>query len=333
MEYLVTGAAGFIGSHLCRLLAMQGKSVCGIDKFSASYSIDLKRKRIQALLSELNVNVYDIDLNDEIQASRIFEKTSPRTIIHLAAQPGVRLPVGSFDLYLQENINAFLKVFLLGAKHGSEHILYASSSSVYGDTNPTPYSENVTGLSPKSFYGITKLADELMADVLARDLNLRVRGLRFFTVYGPWGRPDMAYFRLVGAALAKVPFRLFGDGSVQRDFTHVNDVVRNVALLASELEKRPRGYSDVVNIGGGRPLSLNYLMQLIEDKSGSRLLPDNAESVAIDSKITMASTEFLDTLIGKIPFTSLEDGVDNLLEWATRVEVLGSLRGWITSTL
>ena len=332
MRFLVTGAAGFIGSHVCVKLKSEGHEVVGIDNFSPYYSANLKKERVQILLTNNQIQLIECNILDLESLKSAFEHSKPDIVIHLAAQAGVRLPIEESQKYIDSNVTGFLNVFLACTAHAVKNLLYASSSSVYGDNTPTPYEETWKELNPKSIYGATKLANEVMAPVLAKQLGMRVRAMRFFTVYGPWGRPDMAYFRIAAAALGEGNFTLFGDGSIMRDFTNINDVVQSIFLLARELTGRSLGTHDIVNIGGGRPLSMNFLIETICKHLGSTFTLNHKTEISVDSKITVASSNYLQTLVGKQKFTTLEDGLEEFCYWIKSDSVLPSVKSWINST-
>jgi UDP-glucuronate 4-epimerase len=209
--------------------------------------------------------------------------------------------------------------------------LYASSSSVYGDLAKVPYSELETNLRPTSFYGSTKLANELLTPTLVKNSATKARGLRFFTVYGPWGRPDMAYFRMIANVIAGTEFDFFGDGTIERDFTFIDDAVRSVINLMSELEEKSPGFSDVVNLGGGRPLSMNYLMEVVGSLTGKKVSFERFETNLNDARKTMSDASYIQNLIGSKPSTKLEDGISKTIEWASSKEISVNLDKWVKS--
>ena len=209
--------------------------------------------------------------------------------------------------------------------------LYASSSSVYGDKAAIPYIESEQNLHPTSFYGATKLANELLTPTLIQNSSTAVRGLRFFTVYGPWGRPDMAYFRMIANVISGAEFNFFGDGSVERDFTFIDDAVNSVMALSTELQKRKPGYCDVVNLGGGRPLSMNYLLQTVSSISKNEVKFNRLNSNTNDAKKTMSDSKYIESLIGSKPSTKLEDGIAKTIEWAKREDISSNLNNWVKS--
>ena len=210
MRILVTGAAGFIGSALCEQLMLANHEVSAIDNFSNYYDVSLKHQRVKELLSPLNLEVLDLDICDQSKVEKIVASSNPEVVVHLAAQAGVRLGVSESRKYVDSNLVGFSNVLISTIEKKVPKFLYASSSSVYGDIAKIPYSESETNLHPSSFYGSTKLANELLVPTLVKNSETVARGLRFFTVYGPWGRPDMAYFRMVANAIVGTEFNFFG---------------------------------------------------------------------------------------------------------------------------
>jgi UDP-glucuronate 4-epimerase len=331
MQYLITGAAGFIGSFLCHKLAKEGNKIIAIDNFSSYYDVGLKNNRIKELLEPLNIDVVNLDIVDDVKFDNLVSKSKPDVVINLAAQAGVRLPLKETDKYVNSNLVGFSNVLRSIVNNKVPYFLYASSSSVYGDKAAIPYIESEQNLHPTSFYGATKLANELLTPTLIQNSSTAARGLRFFTVYGPWGRPDMAYFRMIANAISGSEFNFFGDGSIERDFTFVEDAVNSVMALSTELQKRKPGYSDVVNLGGGRPLSMNYLLQTVSSISKNEVKFNRLDSNSNDAKKTMSDSKYIESLIGSKPNTKLEDGIAKTIEWAMREDISSNLNNWVKS--
>ena len=329
---LVTGAAGFIGSAVLATLISEKFDSIGIDSFSNYYSPELKKLRVANLLGKSRDLVQEIDISNYRNLKSFIENFKPNIVIHLAAQPGVRLPIDEVDRYVESNVIGYTNVLRVCVETGVGQVLYASSSSVYGDISPLPYREDSLLLSPKSFYGGTKLLNEIAARTITNASNISTRGLRFFTVYGPWGRPDMAYFRLMAAALGKSNFTLFGDGNVKRDFTFVSDVAQTTIKLMKELQNRPGGFHDIVNLGGQRPLSMNYLISQIEKLFGSKLPYSRTESNSNDSLETAADNSYLQSLVPDLEFTKLEDGISIFANWMIDPEISSEVASWINSS-
>ena len=331
MQYLITGAAGFIGSFLCHKLAKEGNKIIAVDNFSNYYDVELKNNRVKELLEPLNIEVVNLDIADDAKFDDLVIKSKPDVVINLAAQAGVRLPLKETDKYVNSNLVGFSNVLRSTVINKVPHFLYASSSSVYGDKAAIPYVESEQNLHPNSFYGATKLANELLTPTLVQNSSTAARGLRFFTVYGPWGRPDMAYFRMIANVVSGAEFNFFGDGSVERDFTFIDDAVSSVMALTTELQKRKPGYSDVVNLGGGRPLSMNYLLQTVSSISKNEVKFNRLNSNSNDAKKTMSDSKYIESLIGSKPNTKLEDGIAKTIEWAMRKDISSNLNNWVKS--
>ena len=331
MNVLVTGAAGFIGSYLCQRLATEGNHVTAIDNFSDYYDVDLKKLRVEKLLTPSQVKVLSVDISDKDAIDRLIASSKPEVVINLAAQAGVRLPTDQIHKYVNSNLVGFSNVLQSTVSNKIPYFLYASSSSVYGDQAAIPYTESEQKLHPNSFYGATKLANELLTPTLIKNSSTIARGLRFFTVYGPWGRPDMAYFRMIANVVSGSEFNFFGDGSVERDFTYIEDVVDSITHLAIELQDRQKDFSDIVNVGGGKPNSMNYLVQMINKISGSNVTFKRKTEHKNDLKKTMADTQYIQSLIKSKPNTDLETGIFNTFKWASNSEINPLIGSWVDS--
>jgi UDP-glucuronate 4-epimerase len=331
MTVLVSGAAGFVGAHLVKSLAEKGETVVGLDNFNDYYSPELKRMRIASLIPN-SVEIVELNLTDREKLSNLIAKLKPTTVYHLAAQAGVRLGIENTDQYVQSNLVGFSNVLQSSIENKASNFVYASSSSVYGNSFSTPYTESDRNLSPISFYGASKLSNELLASALVRGSRTNARGLRFFTVYGPWGRPDMAYFRIAEALKNGSQFKLFGSGEVIRDFTYIDDIIYSTLLLAEELDSRKEsGFSDVVNIGGGKPSSMKQLITAFEIVSQSKLQIKQLAHVEKDVNQTIASLNLQSQLIGFTPKVSLEEGVKQVFKWANNPLVTSKLNSWASS--
>ncbi len=316
MRFVITGAAGFIGQSLCKNLLLHGHSLLALDSVNSYYSISLKKLRISELY-ELNedkrLTFAQIDICDTKSESMI-KDFAPDSIIHLAAQPGVRLGLLGAAQYSRDNIEAFLTMLKVSVDAGAQSFLYASSSSVYGATSSIPFSEKEKLLHPTSIYGITKLANELFASTIY-DSGVKCRGMRFFSVYGPKGRPDMAYFRAIAASVLETQFCKNGSGVVARDFTYIDDVIESIVLLSEELARRPLGFNDVVNIGGGNPISINKLIEIISQKSGKSINVHTQNPIKEDLLLTKANYEYLNQLTNKSNFVGVERGIEETINW------------------
>ena len=327
----MTGAAGFIGSHLCRELSLQANEVIAIDNLSDYYDTSLKKARIKNLLDSKGISFSELDICNRSALNALIKESRPDVVVNLAAQAGVRLPLSQVYKYVESNLVGFSNVLQSTVSNKVPYFLYASSSSVYGDQAAIPYTESEQNLHPNSFYGATKLANELLTPTLIKNSSTIARGLRFFTVYGPWGRPDMAYFRMIANVVSGSEFNFFGDGSIERDFTYIDDAVNSVIELSKELEKRKPGYSDVVNLGGGRPLSMSYLLENINKISKAEVKFNRQSSNSSDAKKTMSDSKYIQSLIGSKPETKLEDGIDKTYQWALQSEISAELNNWVKS--
>ena len=332
MKYFITGAAGFIGSAVSSSLAIAGNTVIGIDNFSDYYSKELKKQRVNDLLLPVGVRVMDYDVSEYDALSHIIQIEKPDFVLHFAAQAGVRIPLNQTQKYIKSNLEGFANVLQVIVENEIPDFIYSSSSSVYGDFAKIPFSEMDLNLRPNSFYGATKLSNELLTPTLLQGSKTRARGIRLFTVYGPWGRPDMAYFRILTAALKETEFDLFGDGNVERDFTYIEDVVSIVLKLSENLQNKDIGFHDICNIGGGRPLSINYLIEEIAKVTSMPINVQRKSRNHGDSVKTMADSNYLESLIGIHAFTSLENGLEKFYNWCAAPKNFDQLEDWVKST-
>ena len=332
MKILVTGAAGFVGSHLSSLLREEGNTVHGIDNLSSYYAPDLKNSRIEKLLNPANVQFTNLNLVEKSMLRNFLDKNNFDSVVHLAAQPGVRTPLNRSNEYIENNIQAFTNVLQLVTELGIPNFLYASSSSVYGNSKEIPYSESSEDIHPVSIYGATKRANEILAPTYVRGSSTRARGLRFFTVYGPWGRPDMAYFRLINSGINKTEFTRFGDGHVKRDFTYISDITQQISGLHKELQSHEKGFSDIVNIGGGNPHSLNDLIESVNSELSSDILVLTSTVNPNDTLYTCADVSLQNSLTGFVPKVSLSEGIKETIEWASSSEISLNMNRWVKST-
>jgi UDP-glucuronate 4-epimerase len=333
VRILLTGASGFIGAHLYRELSDQESiAVLGIDSHSNYYSPHLKKLRFESLSGRSLGEIRNVDISKDNQLDALFQEFEPDIVIHLAAQAGVRLTAKYFDQYSLSNLTGFTNVITACVKFDVQSILYASSSSVYGDKAELPLRESERNLAPTSLYGATKLSNELIAATISRRYGLKTRGLRFFTVYGPWGRPDMAYFRILSALLHGDSFRLNGDGEVRRDFTFIDDVISLVEILAEDLIKKDTGYYDVVNLGGGTPYSIIELIQMLETITGRSLHLIKQVSESSDVYLTHSNSDYRQSLIGQSSFIPLVSGLTRFVEWGSDTSIRSYLQDWVKSS-
>ena len=332
MKVLITGAAGFIGANLSASIANLCHEVLGVDNFSDFYSPDLKEARSVEFLKRNGLKLIALDLCDVEAVETLIKSYRPDTIIHLAAQPGIRTPIANSIRYIQNNLVAYSNLLQVAVVSETPNFLYASSSSVYGNSTNFPFAEDDFSIVPISIYGATKLSNEYLASAYTFGSNTKARGMRFFTVYGPWGRPDMAYFRLIEAALNGSIFTKFGTGDIKRDFTFIDDICELIEKLTIDLDSRPNGYSDVVNIGGGKPHSLNDLIDVISSNFDMNLKISQTEKNMNDTNYTKADLSKLISITGKHPEIDLEIGVEKTIKWASRPEIRSQMRAWVNST-
>lgn len=322
MKILVTGSSGFIGSHLVSELIAKNHEVLGVDSYTNYYSPEYKKAR-RDNLKKLNGNFIDheMDVADYESFVKLIYKIQPDAVIHLAGQPGVRIAKGEFSAYSHANLEGFSSLLSAAIINEIPNLLFASSSSVYGNSTDEKLSEDQKNLTPISFYGATKLSNEILAESISADSNIRMRALRFFTVYGNWGRPDMAYFRIARALRKDGHFPQFGQAQVLRDFTHVSDTVRQIELLMNQLTAAPRNFYDVVNIGGGQPRSLTEMITTLEKLSGRELKTNLLPGVVGDVKVTNSSSVYRESLVGASDFKPLEEGLEELYAWISSQNV------------
>lgn len=317
MKILITGTAGFIGFWTAQSLSAQGHQVIGADRFSNFYSTKLKENRSKILQKDFNVKTFNLDLSDNLLLAKLLDKNPVECVIHLAAQPGVRLPSSQRDVYVKDNLLAHFNVLNQVLLREVPYFLYASSSSVYGDISVEKLHEGITNLKPNSFYGVTKQINEQITQNLTKDSSTRSRGLRFFSVYGPWGRPDMAYSKIIAALQTGEIFSVFGNTTVERDFTYISDVVESISLLLKNLSNQDEGYSDVVNVGGGRPASLAEVIARLEELSEKKLHLEFLNRDNRDVMSTDADTTRLFSLTSNLPQIDIKEGLARTYDWAT----------------
>lgn len=327
MRFLITGTAGFIGFHLARRLLADGHEVQGVDGLTPYYDIELKKRR-HALLAQSNRFTAHIHmLEDEARLAAVFEGAKPEIVVHLAAQAGVRYSLENPRAYVNSNLVGTFNVLELVRRHGAKHLLLASTSSVYGANKAMPFRETDRADFPITLYAATKKSGELMAHSFSHLYGVPTTALRFFTVYGPWGRPDMALFKFVDAILHDRPIDVYGEGKMSRDFTYIDDLVEAMVRLVDAVPTSvspvegaadslsPAAPFRAVNIGRGEPLKLPDFIAAIEKKLGKvakrNLLPMQPGDVAD----TFANSDLLEKLTGYRPATAIETGVGAFVDW------------------
>ena len=323
MKVLVTGAAGFIGHSVCLSLLARGDTVVGVDNLNDYYDVSLKQARldnIQTHANAKNFKFFKLDLAEQTTTAELFETEKPDSVIHLAAQAGVRYSLENPHAYISSNIVAFTNVLEACKVIKPQHLVYASSSSVYGGNAKLPFSETDNVDYPVSMYAATKKANELMAHTYSHLYGLPTTGLRFFTVYGSWGRPDMAPFLFADAILNNKPIKVFNHGDMLRDFTYIDDIVEGVIRVLDK-PATPAPQANIhapyrlFNIGNNKPEQLldfiGYLEYAIGKTAQKELLPMQAGDV----KATYADTNALEAWVGFKPNTPLQAGVDKFVTW------------------
>jgi UDP-glucuronate 4-epimerase len=325
---LVTGAAGFIGYHVARRLVADGRDVIGVDNLSHYYDPKLKEARLAQLAGSKNFRFIKLDLAQPVATAALFAEHRFPHVIHLAAQAGVRHSLVDPHAYVDANLAGFVNI-LEGCRHnGCQHLVYASSSSVYGANTKLPFrtSDNVD--HPISLYGASKKANELMAHSYSHLFKLPTSGLRFFTVYGPWGRPDMAMWIFAAAIAAGKPIRLFNHGKMQRDFTYIDDVVQAVVRLIDRPAQGDPNWSGdkpdpahslapwrVYNIGNNNPVELLEVVRLLEQALGKKAIRELVPIQPGDVPATFAGVDDLMREVGFKPSTPIAEGVNNFIAW------------------
>lgn len=334
MKILVTGTAGFIGFHLVKYLVERGDEVVGLDRINDYYNLNLKFARLKATgipMEEIRYNhlidseLYEnyrfvrINLEDASKVSRLFEKERFDAVIHLAAQAGVRYSIENPHTYIESNITGFINVVEACRNYPVRHLVYASSSSVYGANKKTPFSVTDNVDRPISLYAATKKSNELMAHTYSHLFHIPMTGLRFFTVYGPWGRPDMAYFLFTKAILNDQPIKVFNHGKMARDFTYIDDIIQGITKVldqppSSDLQPPHRLY----NIGNNAPVSLLSFIEAIEKAVGKEAKKEYLPMQPGDVEQTYADVQNLVDEFGYQPTTSIEEGIQKFVDWYLR---------------
>jgi UDP-glucuronate 4-epimerase len=328
MRVLVTGAAGFIGYHTAKALLDRGDEVVGLDNLNAYYDVKLKEARLAQLHGRQGFTFHKVDLADRAGMERVFAEVRPRRVIHLGAQAGVRYGMENPHAYVDANVVGTLHVLEGCRLNGVEHLVFASSSSVYGANTSLPFSVHQNVDHPLSIYAATKKANELMAHTYAHLYRLPVTGLRFFTVYGPWGRPDMALFTFTRKILAGEPIDVFNNGRHARDFTFIDDVVEGILRTADRIPQpdpdwngaRPDPATSsapyrIYNIGNHTPVELMHFIGILEKALGREAKKNFLPLQPGDVPATFADVDDLIDDVGFAPSTPIEEGIGRFVEW------------------
>lgn len=328
MKVLVTGAAGFIGSTLSKRLLERGDDVIGIDNLNDYYDVGLKKARLALISSHKNFTNVEINIEDYKSILEVFKKYKPNRVVNLAAQAGVRYSLENPHAYIESNIVGFINILECCRKFKIEHLVFASSSSVYGANTNYPFSIHDNVDHPVSLYAATKKSNELMAHTYSHLFKLPTTGLRFFTVYGPWGRPDMALFMFTKAILQGKPIDVFNHGDHKRDFTYIDDIVEGVIRTLDHIATPNTDWSGnnpdpgtssapwrIYNIGNNNPSNLLRYIEVLEDCLGKKAIKNMLPLQLGDVPYTYANTDDLMKDTGYKPDTKLEDGIAKFVEW------------------
>lgn len=328
MKILVTGAAGFVGYHLTQRLLEQDFTVVGIDNENDYYDPKLKEGRLEELKGKSGFTYYKMDLSDTAAINELFEKHSFHTVINLAAQAGVRYSLQNPRAYIDSNIVGFTNI-LEGSRHFDvKHLIYASSSSVYGANTKMPFSEHDNVSHPVSLYAATKKSNELMAHTYSHLYGIPTTGLRFFTVYGPWGRPDMAYYSFTKDIIEGKPIKVFNHGKMKRDFTYIDDIVEGIVRLTDKIPQPNAEWNrhaadpgssyapyKIYNIGNNQPVELMKFINTLEDLIGKKANMEYLPMQSGDVEATFADISDLQDAVGFNPSTPIEVGLEKFVKW------------------
>jgi UDP-glucuronate 4-epimerase len=331
MKILLTGAAGFIGMHTSLKLLARGDEVVGVDNLNDYYDVSLKLARLDRLKDHKGFSFHKLDVADREGMAALFASAKPDRVIHLAAQAGVRYSLTNPQAYIESNLAGFTNI-LEGCRHNQvQHLTYASSSSVYGGNTALPFHEHQNIDHPVSLYAATKKANELMAHTYSHLFGLPTTGLRFFTVYGPWGRPDMALFLFTRAILKGEPIQVFNHGNMVRDFTFIEDIVEGVVRVSDKPATANPAFDSanpdpatsnapyrVFNIGNNQPTTLMQYIEALESALGKTALKEFLPMQPGDVPATAASTDELDKWVGFKPNTPVREGVQRFVNWYTQ---------------
>ena len=327
-KILITGAAGFIGFHLSKLLMEKGYEVIGLDNLNDYYEVSLKEDRLKILKEKEGFSFYPMDLKEKKDVDALFEKEGAEVVINLAAQAGVRYSIENPYAYVDSNLMGFMNILEACRNYPVKHLLYASSSSVYGGNKVIPFSTNHQVDHPVSLYAATKKSNELMAHTYSDLYDIPTTGLRFFTVYGPWGRPDMAYFSFTKKILGGETINVFNHGKMERDFTYIDDITEGIARLIDRPPSKNPEWDEttdplsesfapykIYNIGNNQPVTLEHFISTLEDQLGVKAKKNYMDMQPGDVVRTYADISDLEKDIDFRPSTTIEEGLERFVEW------------------
>lgn len=328
MKIMVTGCAGFIGMHTALRLLQRGNEIIGVDNLNDYYDVKLKQARLSRLVSFANFKFYHLDIAEKTTIDNLFTQEKPQRVIHLAAQAGVRYSLENPYAYIDANLQGFMSILEGCRHHNVEHLVYASSSSVYGSNTALPFDESQNIDHPVSLYAATKKANELMAHTYSHLYQLPTTGLRFFTVYGPWGRPDMALFKFTKAILAGESIDVYNQGNMVRDFTYIDDIVEGIVRVTDKIATANANFDSanpnpasstapyrVFNIGNNKPMLLIDCIKVLEESLGIKAKKNYLPMQLGDVSSTAASIDALQQWVGFRPETIIPVGVQCFVDW------------------
>ena len=311
---LITGSAGFIGMHLCKKLLEKGNKIIGIDNMNDYYDPTLKEMRLNKLKDFNNFSFIKEDITNQEALTKIFKKFTPKKVVNLAAQAGVRYSIENPDAYISSNVAGFMNVIELCREFKVDRLIYASSSSVYGNNHKIPFSENDRLDNPISIYAVTKISNELMAKTYSSLFGLNTTGLRFFSVYGPWGRPDMAISIFTKKIINDETITVYNNGEMERDFTYIDDVVNGMTSSLHQSKK-----FEIFNLGNNRTYNLLSMVNIIEKYLGKKAQIKFEDIQLGDVKATYANIDKAKMELSYIPKISLEEGISKFIDWYKKI--------------
>jgi len=328
MKYLITGSAGFIGFHVANALLLEGENVVGIDNLNSYYDVSLKKARTKLLKTYQNFTFIESNIHHKEELNSIFDQENFDIVINLAAQAGVRYSITNPDVYVESNIVGFLNILESCRHHKIKHLIYASSSSVYGMNGSMPFSIHDNVDHPISLYAASKKSNELMAHTYSHLYDMPTSGLRFFTVYGPWGRPDMACFLFTKAIFAGEPIQVFNNGEMKRDFTYIDDIVNGILRVSRNYAKPSKLWNKlnpdpgtssapyrIYNIGNNQPIILNDFLDILQEEIGKKATIEYLPLQPGDVVETYADIDDIKADVGYEPTTDVRTGLRHFVSW------------------